>query len=135
MDTWERAAAMELFYGTLIMHEFVVSHPGKKTPDEALAGDGFSRAIPSLSAHLSVTHEGDRVVLTNRKHQIPLKVALPSANEFALLKRIDGVRAVAEIVALARDKDRCTLSGEQAAGLMRRLYLADIIDLRTTGNQ
>lgn len=131
MDSWERAAAMELFYGTLIMHEFVVSHPERKTPDELLAGDRLSHAIPSLSAHLVVTREGDRVVLTNRRHQVPLKVALPIANEFALLKRVDAVKSVKEIVALARGERDCALSEDEAVGLFRRLYLADMIDLRS----
>ena len=130
MDSWECAAAMELFYGTIIIHEFVVSHPGRKTPDELLAGDRLNHAIPSLSGHLVVTLAGAQVVLTNQRHRIPFSVRVQIENEFALLKRIDGKMRIDEIVALARRERECSMYAEQASALFRRLYLSDMIDLR-----
>ena len=43
---WERSAAMELLRGTMIMHNFVVTHPERPSAEELFSGDRILDAIP-----------------------------------------------------------------------------------------
>lgn len=130
MDAWQRAAAMELFQGTILKHEFVVTHPERPSASQLFRGGGLEHAVPVLSGHLEVGREGEFAVLTNVRHQMPYRLLVPVRGEFGFLKRIDGVRTVRQIAALAAADKACTCNLEDGFEFARAAWLADMIDLR-----
>ena len=132
MDFWQKSAAMELFYGKLITHQFVLSHPGRPTPGDLFAIDKMPRAVPILSPHLRVTHAGGEVELVHSQHQVPFRVTLPLTGEAAFLKHVDGSRTVAQIVEAAAPANQRYAAQKLANGFFHELYLADMVELRAS---
>lgn len=130
LDPWQRAAAMELFHGTLLKHEFVVTPRGRPSPEDLFGGERIKDAVPMLSGHLVAQQQGEHVVLTNDQHQIPYRIHVPIRGEFAFLKRIDGKHTVAEIVAAGAKDQGCKTTLEEGLTFFRVAYRADMIDLR-----
>ncbi len=120
LDPWQRAAAAELAYGSLIKHSFVLTHPERASAEELFAGDRIADAIPTLSAHLRIEQSGPNLIATNDAHQVPVRIAAPVADLGRLLKAADGLQTVGQIVGDAR---------EAGLDLYRRLYHADAIQL------
>jgi SAM-dependent methyltransferase len=124
LDRWEEAAITELCHGTLLKHNFVMTHPHRAPALDLFAGDRLARAIPSLSPHLRVEHTGDTVRLTNLAHQVPVQVTAAALSLAPALQAIDDDRpvdAIADVLG-ARVQD--------ARNLFRHLYLTDMIQLR-----
>lgn len=131
MDSWEAAAAMELFHGTILKHEFAVRPRGCPTASALFAPGNLARAIPSLSPHLRLAKEGQAVALTNDRHQVPHVLTLPLGAPASLLGLIDGKRSLAELAAEGARSLGAPLKLDEVATFVRGLYLADAVYLRS----
>ncbi len=130
LDAWEQAAAMELFYGTLIKHEFVVSPPGRARPGELFEGERLWRAVPRRSAYLEVSRADGGAVLKHTRHQVPYRMAFKGLAEVSLITRMDGIADVTAIVDAAAGAAEWTGPRERALETVRQLHLADMVDLQ-----
>jgi SAM-dependent methyltransferase len=130
LDAWGQAAAMELFSGVLIKHEFVVAPPGRPRPADLFEGERLWRAMPQRSPYLEVTPADGTVTLTHSRHQVPFRMVFKGTVELSLIKRMDGAADVAAIVSAAIGASEWTGPREAALETVRRLHLADMVDLR-----
>lgn len=130
-DPWEQAAIAELFLGTLIKHEFVVTQDHRRTPAELFQGDGLLHAIPVLAPHLIVEQDGALVRLANSAHQVPFQLSGDVGHFAPILQAIDGKSSVQQQLD-ARPETASTQSPERALALdtLRQLYFSDLIELR-----
>lgn len=127
---WERAAAMEAFWGKIWQHVFLVSHHGRATAADLFEGIHLVDAVPSRSPHAVWREEGTMTVLTPTGVQVPLEIELPTVMVGPILDAMNGRRSVATIVhelvgPNARERDL-----REVIAVVRRLYWADIIELR-----
>jgi SAM-dependent methyltransferase len=131
MDFWQRSAAAELFWGTFIKHEFLVTPVARPSHEELFGEERILEAIVSLAGHFVVEHEGDSLKLSNHFHLVPIEVTAVRSELLPLLKAIDGKRNVAEVLEIflggIPDEPRLVHDG---MALVRTLVAADLLDLR-----
>jgi len=120
LDPWAQAAASELCFGTLLKHNFVVTHHQRPSADALFEGDRILEAIPTLAAHLRVEQQGPMLTAKNDAHQVDVGITAPVAEMARALKACDGIRTVRQLVADGAIAD--------AAGY-RALYHADAVQL------
>ena len=126
LDPWQKAAVMELFYGTIIKHEFVATHANRPPAAEVFAGERLGDAIPRRHPDLVVAQEGEDIVLSNGAHQAPVQLRGPAAELALPLREADDRRTVLEILSATGSTDM-----EAGLALFRQFHLADLIVLRT----
>jgi len=128
---WEQAAIAELFLGTLIKHEFVVTSGDRKTPAELFRGEGLLDAIPVLAPHLVVEQDGPLVRLANSAHQVPFQLSGDVSHFAPILQAIDGTSSIRKQLD-GRSETAAPDSPERALVLdtLRKLYFSDLIELR-----
>lgn len=124
LDPWTRAAAAELTFGTLIKHNFVVTHPQRPSADAVFSGDAILDAIPSLAAHIRIEHHGAMLTAKNDAHQVDVGITAPVAEMASALKACDNKRTVRQLVAQGAVGD---------AEAYRALYHADAVQLSCPG--
>jgi SAM-dependent methyltransferase len=129
MDHWQRAAAMELYYGVIHQHRFVVTLPDRPTPEELFTDEAFDSAIPARSPDLKHTATDESITLFNPHQQVPIRVTFNPGLELNLLKAIDGERTIAEIVSTVGEGNQSAQWRERGSDFFRQLYLADIVHL------
>lgn len=127
----EQAAALELFYGTIIKHEFCVTHRNQPSHRELFSQERFLHAVPSLSGHLQVEVAGKDVVLSNQQHAIELKSQFPIRQVGALLKKVDGKTPMHQVVETAVRSKETELKATAAFEMLYGLYLSDFLDVRS----
>ena len=131
LDSWQRAGVSELFWGTIIKHEFLVTPVVRPSHQDLFGGERILDAVLSLAGHLVVDAEGDTIKLSNQHHQVPIEVTASQSELLPLLKAVDGRRNVAEVLEVfyggVPDDPRRILEGME---LVRTLVGADLLDLR-----
>lgn len=120
LDPWAQASAAELAFGNLFKHNFVVTHPERRTAAELFDGDGLLAAFPTLSPHLRVEQDGGNLVATHEGHPVRIETVAPAGELATLLKACDGTRSVAQL-ALGM--------GDAVIEAYRHLYHADLVTL------
>jgi len=131
LDSWQQAAAAELFWGTIIKHEFLVTPVPHPSHEELFGEERILEAIVSLSGHLVVDHEGDTLKLRNQHHAVPIEITASISQLLPLLKAIDDKRNVAEVLMMflgGIPNDPQLVQNGMA--LIRKLVGADLLDLR-----
>jgi SAM-dependent methyltransferase len=134
LDPAGKAAAMELFIGTLKKHSFVVTHPERESARELFSGDGILDARVAQAAHVGYEEQGDSLILFSRAHDAlhreVLAMSVDPARVPALVREFDDGRTVREVVEEAVEE----YADPQIAGWIlstcRSLYSADILDFR-----
>jgi hypothetical protein len=131
LDSWQQAAATELFWGTIIKHEFLVTPVPHPSHEELFGEERILEAIVSLAGHLVVEHEGETLKLRNLHHAVPIEVTASLRDLLPLLKAIDDKRNVAEVLTIFLDgtPDDPQLILDSMS-LIRSLVGADLLDLR-----
>jgi len=131
LDFWQRSAAADLFWGTFIKHEFLVTPVPRPSHHELFGEERILEAIVSLAGHLAIKHEGDSVKLSNQFHLVRIETTGPKRELLPLLRAIDGKRNVAEVLEVfyggIPDDPRLV---HQGMDLVRKLVGADLLDLR-----
>jgi len=130
-DAWERAAAMELFHGRLITHDFLLTHPNRPTAAELFRGAGLVDAIPVRSPHMGYEVQGETLVLQNRALQVPVYVSGPIDTLLPWIQAVDGKSSVGVITWQVKQGRLDAAAMRDALQLFERLYQADVIELRT----
>ncbi|MCP4676434.1 MAG: class I SAM-dependent methyltransferase [Deltaproteobacteria bacterium] len=130
MTEWQRAAAMELYYGVIFKHGFIVTHPSRPKAGELFPLDKLQDAVPMRSPDLKHRSDKQSITLFNSTQQLPISVTFKPGLEMMLLKEINGESTVNEIVekicADAGNKER----QQQCLQIIQHLYLSDIIYLK-----
>lgn len=125
---WDRAAAMESFWGRIWQHAFLVTHPSRPSAMELFDGMGLVDAVPSRSPHAVWRSEDGAMVFSSLAVQVPIEVRLPQDLGEAILDAINGRRSVATIAhELGGTRER---EVRDLIAVFRKLYWADIIELR-----
>jgi SAM-dependent methyltransferase len=131
MDFWQRSAAAELFWGTFIKHEFLVTPVPRPSQHELFGEERILEAVVSLAGHFVVKHEGDGIKLSNQFHLVPIEVRALGSDLLPLLRAVDGKRNVAEVLEVfyggIPEEPRLVHEGMD---LVRKLVGADLLDLR-----
>lgn len=143
LDPWQRASVMELYYGTITKHEFVVRPSDCRTPteifglDEAPAADArILDAYPRLSPYLGLEAHGEAgqeaITLTNKGHQVAFQIGGPKAVLTPVLAEFDGRQTARELLTKECKGTPSPVQATERAELLQQLYAADVIDLSTT---
>jgi len=129
LDAWGQAAVMELFYGVIIKHEFIVRPGSDATPATLFATDeAVLDAYPRLSPYLRVDRDGEQMSLVNRAHQVAIRVGGPVSLLAPILAEFDGKRTTLELLQAEGAGSSQTVLSDRAA-LVRQLYVADAVQL------
>jgi len=132
MTEWQRAAAMELYYGVIYKHDFIVTHPSRRKADDLFSIDRLPDSIPMRSPDINIEHEikGRSLTLCNSLQQAPISVTFNRSLPILLFKEINEKVTVNEIIRkLCKDSINNELQ-QQCLQIIRILYLSDIIHLR-----
>lgn len=134
LDALGKAAAMELFIGTVKKHAFVVTHPERRSSQELFSGDGLMEAIPTQAAHVGFEEQGDVLVLYNRGHDKIHRAALALKVDReripALFTEFQDGRTLQQIVDAAVEAHQDPSLAGWILRTSRELYMGDIVDLQ-----
>ena len=135
LDHWGQAAVMEGYLGTLKTHSFVVTHPERRSAREIFSGEGLLDAIPVQAAHVGHDVTEDRLTLFSRAHdpihRKSLAVDVDRERVPLLFKCFVPGRTIREIIEKETKNSSDPMLGGWILRTCRRLYTADIIDLRS----
>ena len=129
----QQHAALELFRGTMVTHEFSANRDDWSSPAQAIRFDGDSVLdyVPLRSPAAITVKErlpaGAVAVLINPMHR-HTDIFLPiDASEERLLNAIDGSRTIKEILRIDADDPQYAISQESALEFIERLWRHDQI--------
>jgi len=129
MDSWQQAAAMELYYGTIFKHQFIVTHPCRPPAGELFSLDELPKAVPIRSVDIGHRDDNGLLYVSSSTQQVPVEIPLEGALETQLFKAIDGVTTVSQMIEQVCGVDCSAQEHEACLAIMRRFYLADLIYL------
>ncbi len=131
LDFWQRSAVADLFWGTFLKHEFLVTPIARPSHEELFGDERLLEAVVCLSGHLLVEHDGDTIKLGNQFHFAPIEITASRNELLPLLKAVDGKRNVAEVLQIfLAGSSTDPRSLHNGMSLVRTLVGADLLDLR-----
>ena len=118
---------MELFYGTIFKHRFIVTHPSRKSARELFPDELLPSAVPVRSVDLEHRDHDGTIYIANVGEPPRVEVPLQDALEVALFKAIDGSKSLSEILKSTAHAQAPGMMSTEALQFFKRLYEADIV--------
>jgi SAM-dependent methyltransferase len=127
LNMWEEFAMVELFYGTIFKHRFIVTHPSRKSARELFSEELLPSAVPVRSVDLEHRDHDGTIYIANAAESPRVEVPLQDALEVALFKSIDGSKSLSELLKSTAHAQAPGTLPTKSLQFFKRLYEADIV--------